>query len=218
MPESTELPLLPNKEEINKLPLFKNLDASHIYVLSSLKDCLPLQYELVTATVVGFDSESKPTFRRGEISTGPHLIQLATAEKVLLFQLNPDILNFLRPILANQKQVKVGFGLKNDVHLFRKKGIELQSTVELSKCFSAFGFKQPIGLKNAVALLFQQNFPKSKKISISDWSNMRLSSAQIGYAAADVYAALLVFQELRKRSLLPEHTLRLLEQVNCLDQ
>lgn len=37
MPESTELPLLPNKEEINKLPLFKNLDASHIYVLSSLK-------------------------------------------------------------------------------------------------------------------------------------------------------------------------------------
>ncbi len=103
MPESTELPLLPNKEEINKLPLFKNLDASHIYVLSSLKHCLPLQYELVTATVLGFDSESKPTFRRGEISTGPHLIQLATAEKVFLFQLNPDILNFLRPILANQK-------------------------------------------------------------------------------------------------------------------
>ncbi len=114
--------------------------------------------------------------------------------------------------------MKVGFGLKNDVHLFRKKGIELQSTVELSKCFSAFGFKQPVGLKNAVALLFQQNFPKSKKISMSDWSNMSLSSAQIDYAAADVYAALLVFQELRKRSLLPEHTLRLLEQVNCLDQ
>ena len=53
---------------------------------------------------------------------------------------------------------------------------------------------------------------------MSDWSNMRLSSAQIDYAAADVYAALLVFQELRKRSLLPEHTLRLLEQANCLDQ
>jgi len=209
---------IPNKEHIRILPRFQNLPMQAIHVIQNVEQCEAIRTELEQIAIFGFDSESKPTFQVGEVSTGPHLIQLASVERAYLFQMSPPIWSFLAPFLANPDQLKVGFGLKNDVHLFRKKGIELQSTVELSKCFSAFGFKQPIGLKNAVALLFQQNFPKFKKISISDWSNMRLSSTQIGYAAADVYAALLVFQELRKRSLLPEHTLRLLEQVNCLDQ
>ena len=76
--------------------------------------------------------------------------------------------------------------------------------IELSKCFSAFGFTHPMGLKNAMALLFQVNFPKSKKISTSNWARKILTPHQIEYAAADAYAPVLVFEELLRLGLLPK--------------
>lgn len=97
---------------------------------------ISIEEELKNAAILGFDSESKPTFKVGEISTGPHLIQLATAQKAYLFHVNSSTLKFLQPILSNQKQIKVGFGLKNDKHIFHKKGIELESCVDLAKGFS----------------------------------------------------------------------------------
>ena len=203
-----EVPLLqtlPSKEQIQELPLFQNLPLQHIHLINSIEQCLALEQELKSSALLGFDTESKPTFAKGEVSTGPHLIQLASQNKAYLFQINPEILEFLKPVFENRDQVKVGFGLKNDAHLFRKKGIELNSVIELSKCFSAFGFPNPMGLKNAMALLFQVNFPKSKKISTSNWARKILTPHQIQYAAADAYAPVLVFEKLLALGLLPKH-------------
>ncbi|WP_228145912.1 3'-5' exonuclease [Acinetobacter terrae] len=187
------------------MPVFQNLPMQHIHLINSIEQCLVLEQELKSCALLGFDTESKPTFAKGEVSTGPHLIQLASQNKAYLFQINPEILEFLKPVFENRDQVKVGFGLKNDAHLFRKKGIELNSVIELSKCFSTFGFPNPMGLKNAMALLFQLNFPKSKKISTSNWARKILTPPQIQYAAADAYAPVLVFEELLRLGLLPKH-------------
>jgi ribonuclease D len=197
------LDILPSKEQIQAFPVFQNLPMQQIQVINSLEQCHALEQELKSCAVLGFDSESKPTFKVGEVSTGPHLIQLATLDKAYLFQMNDSIWDFLKPIFASREQIKVGFGLKNDAHLFRKKGIELNSVIELSKCFKAFGLNNPVGLKNAMALLFQVNFPKSKRISTSNWASKKLSPAQIDYAAADAYAPVLVFEELLRRDLFP---------------
>ena len=197
--------VLPSKEQIALLPRFENIDHEQILLINTIEQCEALTEELSRVAVFGFDSESKPTFQKGEIATGPHLIQLATLEKAYLFQVNDQILNFLKPIFANRDQLKVGFGLKNDAHLFRQKGIELNSVIELSKCFSAFGFKNPVGVKNAMALLFEQNFPKNRKISTSNWANAELSIQQIDYAAADAYACVLIFEELLRLGQLPDH-------------
>lgn len=194
---------LPNKEHIQTFPLFNNLPAENIYVIQNLEQCHAIEAELKAAPLLGFDTESKPTFNKGEVQTGPHLIQLATIDHAYLFQMKPEIWDFVKPILANSSQIKVGFGLKNDAHLFRKKGIELNSVVELSKCFQAFGLDNAVGLKNAMALLFQVNFPKSKSISTSNWSKKHLSPQQIAYATADAYAPVLVFEELRRLGLAP---------------
>ncbi len=203
--EELQLQTLPSKEQIQELPLFQNLPLQHIHLINSIEQCLALEQELKSCAFLGFDTESKPTFKVGEVSTGPHLIQLASQDKAYLFQINPEILAFLKPVFENRDQVKVGFGLKNDAHLFRKKGIELNSVIELSKCFSAFGFPNPMGLKNAMALLFQVNFPKSKKISTSNWARKILTPHQIQYAAADAYAPVLVFEKLLALGLLPKH-------------
>ena len=202
--EEPLLQTLPSKEQIQELPLFQNLPMQQIHLINSIEQCLALEQELKSCALLGFDTESKPTFAKGEVSTGPHLIQLASHDTAYLFQINPQILEFLKPVFENRDQVKVGFGLKNDAHLFRKKGIELNNVIELSKCFSAFGFSNPMGLKNAMALLFQVNFPKSKKISTSNWARKILTPHQIQYAAADAYAPVLVFEELLALSLLPK--------------
>lgn len=202
--EALQPTILPSKEQIQAFPVFQNLPMPQIQLIHSLEQCLAVEQELKSCALFGFDSESKPTFKVGEISTGPHLIQLATLDKAYLFQMNPAIWAFLVPIFANRDQIKVGFGLKNDAHLFRKRGIELNSVIELSKCFGHFGLKNPVGLKNAIALLFGLNFPKSKRISTSNWASKNLSAAQIDYAAADAYAPVLVFEELLRRNLLPK--------------
>ena len=203
--EESLLQTLPSKEQIQALPVFQNLPMQQIHLIHNIEQCLVLEQELKSCALLGFDTESKPTFAKGEVSTGPHLIQLASHDSAYLFQINPEILEFLKPVFESRDQIKVGFGLKNDAHLFRKKGIELNSVIELSKCFSAFGFPNPMGLKNAMALLFQVNFPKSKKISTSNWARKTLTPAQIQYAAADAYAPVLVFEELHRLGLLPEH-------------
>ena len=203
--EESLLQTLPSKEQIQVLPVFQNLPMQQIHLIHNIEQCLALEQELKSCALLGFDTESKPTFAKGEVSTGPHLIQLASHDSAYLFQINPEILEFLKPVFESRDQIKVGFGLKNDAHLFRKKAIELNSVIELSKCFSAFGFPNPMGLKNAMALLFQVNFPKSKKISTSNWARKTLTPAQIQYAAADAYAPVLVFEELYHLGLLPEH-------------
>lgn len=203
--EELLLQTLPSKEQIQEFPVFQNLPLQQIQVINNIEQCLALEQELKSCALLGFDTESKPTFEKGEVSTGPHLIQLATLEKAYLFQINVEILQFLKPVFENRDQIKVGFGLKNDAHLFRKKGIELNSVIELSKCFKAFGFSNPMGLKNAMALLFQVNFLKSKKISTSNWARKTLTQHQIEYAAADAYAPVLVFEELLRLGLLPKH-------------
>lgn len=195
---------LPSKEYIQSLPRFQNIALENIVVIGSLQQCLDIENEMKIAAVLGFDSESKPTFNKGEVKTGPHLIQLATTEKAYLFQVSAEILLFLKPILENPDQIKVGFGLKNDAHLFRKKSIELKSVIELSKCFSSFGLNNPVGIKNAMALLFQVNFPKSKTVSTSNWARKTLTTPQIEYAAADAYAPVLIFEELLRLGLLPK--------------
>ena len=195
---------LPSKEYIQSLPRFQNLASEKILVINTLQQCQSIEAELKIAAILGFDSESKPTFNKGEVQTGPNLIQLATFEKAYLFQVSDEILNFLKPIFENKDQIKVGFGLKNDAHLFRKKGIELNSVIELSKCFGSFGLNNPVGIKNAMALLFKVNFPKSKSVSTSNWARKNLTIPQIEYAAADAYAPVLIFEELLRLGLLPK--------------
>ncbi|MCH7295140.1 3'-5' exonuclease [Acinetobacter higginsii] len=202
-------PLL-SKEQIRALPAFQNLAPENILVIQTLNQCLAVQTELASIQVFGFDTESKPTFKVGEQSTGPHLIQLATQHKAYLFQVSPEVLNFLKPILENEQQLKVGFGLKNDAHIFRHKGIQPNAMIELSKSFASFGYRSQVGTQTAIALLFQRYFAKSKKVSTSNWSVKNLSPQQINYAAADAYAALLCFEQLYQQQLL---TTQLLQQI-----
>ena len=78
--------VIPSKEAIATFPPFQNIAPENIVVINSIQQCEALREELEQIAVFGLDTESKPTFKVGEVSTGPHLVQLATLEKAYLFQ------------------------------------------------------------------------------------------------------------------------------------
>jgi len=70
--------------------------------------------------------------------------------------------------------------------------------LELNTVFRERGYRKEMGVKGAVAVLFNQRFIKSKKAATSNWANPKLSDAQLVYAANDAYAAYRVWEALNK--------------------
>lgn len=156
---------------------------------------------LSTAGVIGFDTESKPTFQKGEVSSGPHLVQLAIETRAFLFPISraqrfPE----LKAILESSQVIKVGFGLGNDRSALRSRlGIEPDNLFDLGEALRGPGHRGTVGAKVAVANFFGQNFQKSKRTSTSNWATPRLSERQILYAANDAHVALQLYREWIRR-------------------
>jgi ribonuclease D len=188
----------PSKEEIALMEPFVGLTLEHIYVPCSEEEFASATAEIKAAGLVGFDTESKPTFAVGEVSEGPHLAQFALPDKAYLFQVNhAEGLPFLIELLQSEQVLKVGFDLKSDnAHVLVNLGIRLGGVVDLNTIFSMDGYGKHLGVRTAVGLVFNQRFAKSKKVTTSNWSQPELTSQQLLYAANDAYAALKVLEAL----------------------
>ena len=80
--------------------------------------------------------------------------------------------------------------------IVEKLGVEPADVLELNTVFRERGYRKDMGVKGAVAVLFNRRFIKSRKATTSNWANPRLTEAQLIYAANDAYAALRVFDAL----------------------
>ncbi|PUE30535.1 3'-5' exonuclease [Limnohabitans sp. Jir72] len=188
----------PDKDAIALLPPFERLGLDRITLVSAGPQAQEAQAQLLKATAWGFDTESKPTFKVGEQSDGPHVLQLSTAERAWVFQLHdPECRAVAAALLAHTGIVKAGFGLGDDrKRIVHKLGIEPQGILELNTLFHQRGYRKDMGVKGAVAVLFNERFIKSKKAATSNWANAHLSESQLVYAANDAYAAIRVWQAL----------------------
>lgn len=188
----------PDKEAIALLPPFERLGLDRITLVTTGTQASRAYEQLVAATAWGFDTESKPTFKVGEQSDGPHILQLSTPERAWVFQLHePECRAVAADLLAFKGIAKVGFGLGDDrKRIIHKLGVEPQGIVELNTVFRQRGYRKDMGVKGAVAVLFNQRFMKSKKAATSNWANARLTESQLVYAANDAYAAIRVWQAL----------------------
>ncbi len=197
----TPLPPLPEREEIALLEPFEGLGLNDIVLVATRDDAERAATALLAAGVVGFDTESKPTFAKNEVSTGPHLVQFATRETAWLFQLHrTDCNEVLGALIGSEALRKVGFGLSSDLSLIRQKlKVEPRAVHDIDDEFRRRGYRRSVGVKTAVALVFGQRFTKSRKATTSNWASHRLSEAQLRYAANDAYASIRVFDALLPR-------------------
>lgn len=192
------------------LPAYAGLPLAAITLIASDADAETAAAVLMAAKVIGFDSESKPTFLKGEVTTGPHLVQLATEEHAYLFQILPNQdSTALKAVLESAAVLKVGFGLGNDRRdLQARLDIKLHNVLDLGETLRSGGqLGQPdnerhrgtVGAKLAVAHFFGAKLQKSKKIGTSNWASRQLSERQLLYAANDAWVALQVYRAWRER-------------------
>ena len=189
----------PAKAEIALLEPFAGLTLEHIHVPATRDEFASAAAEIMAAGIVGFDTESRPTFVVGDVSEGPHVVQFALHDRAYLFQLHrAEGLPFLLDLLQSEQLIKVGFGLKSDRgHIYAKLGVHFGAVVDLNTVFSMDGYHKEMGVRAAVALLFRRRFAKSRHVTTSNWSLPRLTPQQMLYAANDAYAALKVLEALK---------------------
>lgn len=191
-------PTAPSKEDTELLPAFIGLTLEHIEVPTTPADIARAAAYLLSQRFVGFDTESKPTFAKGEAASGPHVVQFATLDRGYIFQVRHGEAgdasrDALAGLLQSQTMVKVGFGLKSDRgHIQRKLGAQPNAILDLTTYFKQRGYRNEVGVRGAVAMVLQQRFQKSKRVSTSNWANALLSDSQLLYAANDAYGAICV--------------------------
>jgi len=182
---------VPDNDAIALLPAYPRLGLDGITRVANAEQAAQAWSTLRQHTVWGFDTESRPTFHKDQVSDGPHVLQLATANHAWVIQLHdPAVRQTVAAWLADPAYLKAGFGLGDDTkRLLRKLGVAPQGVLELNAVFRALGYRREMGVKGAVAVLFGQRFAKSKKAATSNWSVANLSESQVLYAANDAWAA-----------------------------
>ena len=137
--------------------------------------------------VLGFDTETRAAFRKGEIYA-PALLQLATAQTVYLFRVQEDgVLPACRPVLECAGVVKAGVAIGDDLNALRAMlAFEPRGFIELQTLSTQKGIRNN-GLRGLAALLL--GFRVSKGAQTTNWEKPELSERQLRYAATDAWVS-----------------------------
>jgi len=181
-----------SKEEIGLLPLF--VFPGEIMVVEEEKKAEQMAVLLHNHSHLGFDTETRPAFHKGE-SYKVSLLQLATPGQVYLFRLNKcGFGKSLRDLLSDPEIVKVGVGVRDDLRNLKKSGdFTPASFVDLQEYVVPFGIEEK-SFSKLMAIIFGVRI--SKKQRISNWESPVLTEGQIRYAATDAWGALKMYQKL----------------------
>ena len=151
--------------------------------------------EINQSKVVGFDTEAKPTFIKGQIRN-IGLIQVATESKVFLLRIHKvGVVDSIHRFLENDQIVKVGIGLKDDFNLLdRLRSLEPKGFVDLNDTMTELG-AESIGARNLAAMILEIRISKSAQTS--NWELDELSQKQLNYAATDAWICLEIYNKLQ---------------------
>lgn len=155
--------------------------------------------DLRSERIVGLDTETRPSFRKGE-SHLPCLVQAATARAVYLFRPQADTFAALTELLESPRIVKTGVGIGHDLRaLALVFPFEAKSVVELGELARRAGIEQS-GLRNLAGLLLGYRIPKGNRTS--NWAARRLTPAQITYAATDAWVCRELYLQFERAGLM----------------
>ena len=181
-----------SKEEIAGLPLADF--EGQIYMVQTLKEVEKAVSFLKTQTVLGFDTESRPAFKKGIINNVA-LIQLSTDSSCFLFRINQTgIPQSLSDLLANPSVKKIGLSIKDDFHSLNKMAtIQHTNFVDLQSYVKNFQIEAN-SLAKIYAILFEKRISKSQRLS--NWEADFLTEKQKKYAALDAWATREIYVKL----------------------
>jgi len=181
-----------SKEELQSLPLVRF--QGKIHLIEHIMDAQSAVSWLRTHPVLGFDTETRPSFTRGRINQLA-LLQLATDTDAFLFRIcKMGIPKSLLLLLTNPNILKIGAALKNDMDVLKRSTkikprgfIDLQEEVQKHQITN-------LGLCRMAGIILGVRISKSQQLS--NWENDTLTEAQKRYAATDAWMCYMIYKKL----------------------
>ncbi len=179
-------------EELRKLPLLQF--EGRVFLVDNIQKYRQAIAEMGRPMLMGFDTETKPSFKKGRRNK-VSLLQLADGNRAWLFRLNmiglpPE----LADILADKDIIKTGVAIHDDIKALRSLAqFEPGGFIDLQGIVAEHGIKQ-LGLKKLSAIILGYSISKSQQVS--NWEAPALTEAQQVYAATDAWVCRRIYQAL----------------------
>jgi ribonuclease D len=179
-------------EELEKFEL--SWFRGKIVVVENMKSFNETFPRILNSEILGFDTETKPSFRKGR-KNKVSLIQLANEEIACLIRINKvGIPAELSELLADPRIIKAGVAVHDDIRFLKRvKGFNPSGFIDLQKLVRDYGI-QCSGLKKLSAIVL--GFRISKRQQVTDWEAEQLTEAQQIYAATDAWVCHQIYMKL----------------------
>ncbi len=166
-----------------------------IHVINSLSQAKTAITYLRKHKYLGFDTETRPSFKKGVLRPMA-LMQISTHDECFLFRVNKiGIPDTLKELLEDENIIKIGLSIKDDFGVLRRStdNTSPDGFVELQNLVKTYGISD-ISLQKIYAILFDKRISKGQRLS--NWEAPELSQAQQEYAAIDAWACLKIYDYL----------------------
>jgi ribonuclease D len=185
-----------SNEEINDMPLISF--TGKVTLITEESQCEAALKILKSEPILGFDTETRPAFKKGE-SYPVCLLQLSTNDEAFLFRLNKiPLIQEIRNILADANIIKTGVAIHDDIKGLKKLApYEAGGFVEIADLAKNLGIKK-LGLRSLAAILFDKKL--SKKNKLTNWEKESLTEQQLNYAATDAWLSREIYLKLKSLS------------------
>ena len=191
-----------DKQDVNQMP--QVTFHGRIHIIDSISQVKSAVTALRTSAIAGFDTETRPSFKRGEHHRVA-LLQLSTESDAFLIRLNKTgIPTPLKRYLEDPEIIKVGLSTIDDFHqLASICDIHPAGFVELQELVKRYNISD-MSLQKIYAILFQHKISKGQQLT--NWENTTLTDAQQQYAAIDAWACLRIYRYLQTGDFVPEQS------------
>jgi len=178
---------------VNALPLMKF--EGQFVVINDLNSAIKACAKLKKESLIGFDTETKPAFKKGQYYHVA-LVQLATKDMVYLFRINKiGLPDELVNLFIDPKITIAGIGIRDDIKdLQRINQFQPAGFVDLNEMALQLNFEN-IGARNFTGMFMNRRISKSQQVS--NWENERLTSAQVSYAATDAWICIEIYEKMK---------------------
>lgn len=189
------------KEKINELPIGAFPGKISMILPGSPQEKIDHAVRVLkNGSILGFDTETKPSYRKGE-SHPIAIIQLSTERQAFIFRVvDSKIPPGLRGILQDPGILKIGQGLKHEIRTMKKElGVEGRGFIDMLDIAHKLDCV-PKSVRGLTALFL--GFRITKSAQRTNWARRELSEKQKLYAATDAWACLMVYERMKKRGLI----------------
>jgi ribonuclease D len=181
-------------EELAELPL--SFFEGKIHLVEKVEQVTEAVNYLKNQPILGFDTETRPTFKKGQ-HHHVALLQLSTADQAFLFRVNMiGLTPGLIKVLASPSILKIGAAIRDDIKILQRiTPFKPNGFVELQEMVKEFGIEN-FSLKKLAAIVTGVRISKSQRLS--NWEASLLTEQQQIYAATDAWIAYLIYKGLTK--------------------